>query len=258
MNVDADRAAAAMQHVWRELTERAPQGMWRRADSGVIAFVSGLPAPPMNGAYAFGPEVDFEELRSSLQAVAEADVPFCLHGRPSMRGPLAALADEFGLVLEEEVPMMVLDDPQALEAATQIDGLQVRQLADAEQDVHIEVAAAGFGMPIELAHEIMKLVGLGPGQRIYVGLVGATPVTTAIAQPSVDDSVGIFNVATPPEHRRHGYGGAVTAAAILDSLRRGATWAWLQTSADGFPVYQRLGFRVAEIWPLWVTPSPLD
>jgi len=67
--------------------------------------------------------------------------------------------------------------------------------------------------------------------------------------------VGIFNVATPPEHRGHGYGAAITAQAIHDGFAAGAELSWLQSSAMGESVYRRLGFRAVESYVLFYRPD---
>jgi ribosomal protein S18 acetylase RimI-like enzyme len=55
---------------------------------------------------------------------------------------------------------------------------------------------------------------------------------------------GIYSVATPPEHRRQGYGEAVTRAAI-NAARLPAV---LQPSAMGEAIYRRMGFEpLAEV-----------
>jgi predicted acetyltransferase len=49
-------------------------------------------------------------------------------------------------------------------------------------------------------------------------------------------------VATPPEHRRRGYGAAVTWAAIEEGRRQGCDHAALQASELGAPIYRSMGF----------------
>jgi predicted GNAT family acetyltransferase len=90
-----------------------------------------------------------------------------------------------------------------------------------------------------------------PGVRCYLGEVGGQAVTTGVGV-TLGDSTGVFNIATPPAHRRRGYGAAVTARAVADGLAAGAKWAWLQASPAGYATYTRLGFETAETWKCWL------
>jgi N-acetylglutamate synthase len=255
MDIDGDRVAAVFEGLLRDLATGAPERYWRRLEYGMVAFVSEIPVPSMNGVYVFRADVEISEVRTLLKAVSEANFPFCLQARPSLRGALAGVADELGMVPDDDVPLMVLEDPAALKGASQLDGLEVRRLAEGQYSIHEDLLAAGFEMPLEVAHAVMQFVGSAQGLREFVGDVGGTGVTTALTVPSLEASIGVFNVATPPEQRRKGYGAAITAAAVLDGLDNGAIFAWLQSSVAGYAVYQRLGFRTVESWPVWVIPS---
>ena len=106
--------------------------------------------------------------------------------------------------------------------------------------------------PPDLFATIITETTLGlPAVRAYVGEVGGTPVATAIAA-TIGDAVGVFNVATAAEHRRSGYGAAVTARAISDGRAAGATWSWLQSTEAASRVYERLGFATLEQWSCWL------
>ena len=80
------------------------------------------------------------------------------------------------------------------------------------------------------------------GIEYYLARLEEKDVCTAIGY-TVDDTVGIFNVATPPEFRRRGYGSIITAYAVQAGFDAGADFAYLQSSAMGESVYRRLGFR---------------
>jgi N-acetylglutamate synthase len=129
----------------------------------------------------------------------------------------------------------------------------VIEVLDPEQAaVHAAVAAAGFQAPVEAFIGLMTPAMLErPGVRAYLGRVDGEPVATGVGV-SLRNQVGIFNVATLPGHRRRGYGAAITARAVCDALDARAQWAWLQSTADGYRVYEKLGFRTLEAWEYWI------
>jgi ribosomal protein S18 acetylase RimI-like enzyme len=149
------------------------------------------------------------------------------------------------------------DDPVAPAMVAELDGLpdpvairgvdiEVANSGDAAFDAAL-VSGAGFGMPAAMATDmaaVFRRLGErpdGPG-RYFVARLDGRPVAAAISVLD-DDAVGIYNVATVPEARGRGIGGAITLAALLDGRRRGATLGVLEASPMGRPVYERLGFR---------------
>jgi GNAT superfamily N-acetyltransferase len=159
------------------------------------------------------------------------------------------------MVYLEDIPLMVIEDPGQLDAAQEVGGLVIRELLPEEAPLHARVAAAGFEVPAEMFLQLMTSTVLAmPGVRCYMGEAGGQPVTTGLGV-TLGSNVAIFNIATPPEHRRRGYGAAVTARAVADGLAWGAQWSWLQSSVGGHKVYERLGFRTIEAWPCWATQA---
>ena len=77
---------------------------------------------------------------------------------------------------------------------------------------------------------------------------GGAPVSLATRRPAMAGSARIGPVYTPPHHRGHGYGSAVTAAATADVLSGGAVPVLFTDLANPVSneIYQRLGYRAVE------------
>lgn len=253
MAIDGEVAARALTNTWRELVAATSDG-WTRREGGAIAAVTTVPVPTLNVVFVDRPDANLEDVAALLDEIAATRLPHCLQARPECEAVLAPLAQQRGMREDAEIPLMVLEDPRALDDDQPAE-MTIRALLPEEAPVHAHVAALGFEAPEEYFRKLMREAVLSaPGARCYVGEVDREPVTTGFAI-TFADFVGIFNIATPPLHRRHGYGAAVTARAVRDGLRDGASWAWLQSSPAGYPIYERLGFRTVESWRCWVTPQ---
>lgn len=251
MAIDADVVAAALAATWQHLTGALP-GAWVLRNGGAIAWVSGVALPTLNGVWAEGVDPDPDAVAGLLDRVKATGLPHCLQLRPGASPALAGLAAARATSLEMEVPLMVMEDPAAVSRARAPTGLALRELSPEQAGLHASVAAAGFEVPEEPFVQLMRpdLLRL-PGVRCYLGEIEGRAVTTGLGV-TLGDFVGVFNVATPPAHRRQGYGAAVTVRAVADGLAAGAKWSWLQSSPPGHATYARLGFQTAETWPCWV------
>ena len=248
MKIEPDRVGLAFVDAWECLLGSSP-GWWVERRSGVVGGMTYIPLPGFNGAWAYDPGADVEEIGGLLDRVADAGGPYCLQACSEIPG-VADLAGRHGMSAGAAAPLMVLaGEPDS--SADPPPGLVIRELAVSDRLEHVALAAAGFEVGEEYFRDLVtpELAGLSES-HLYVGEVDGEPVTTSIGL-SQGEAVGVVNVATPPEHRGRGYGAAVTMHAVRAGLAEGAGWAWLQASPAGFPVYDRLGFRTVATWRCW-------
>lgn len=78
--------------------------------------------------------------------------------------------------------------------------------------------------------------------RIYVGYLDRVAVAAAELTVS-EGAVGLYNISTLAEHRRRGFGSALTLQPLLEARAEGHRLAVLQASEAGQGVYARLGFE---------------
>lgn len=250
VSIDLDAVATAFADTWEVLLGCTP-GWWAERRRGLVGGVTKVRLPTFNGVWAYGLDPDLDAADELLDRVSGAGLPYCLQARPEA-AQAAELAARRGMEAEADVPLMVLEDPASV-ADPAAPGLTIRELPPVDRHEHATLAAAGFEIDEEyfvalITPEVVDLRGM----RSYIGEVDERPVTTGVGFTR-GDWVGVFNIATPPAHRRRGYGAAVTMRAVRDGLADGARWAWLQASPAGRPVYERLGFRTLTSWRCWIS-----
>lgn len=245
MPIASERAADAVITLLTAVPALDPMNVWFRQVPGAFAMATGVPFPTLNGVWAHGP-ADPDQVDRLLDELPAGGLGYCLQARDPEA--VRTVAQQRGLVAGPEIPLMTL---AGRPTSRPCQGLRIREVERSDFDARTAIAAAGFEVPADAIRAATRLVGRTPGYRMYIGEVQGRAVTTAVGIRDAD-WVGIFDVATPPEHRGHGYGAAITAHAVTEGYASGATWAWLQSSPEGYGVYERLGFRTVEQWALWL------
>jgi hypothetical protein len=211
--------------------------------SDACPFVaSGIPAAFFNGVYATGPTSDPDTtIRDAVTFMAAQQVPWLLWVREGVDDALLEAGRRAGLTDAGGPPAMGLTSIGP--TPPNPDGLVIELVGDEDGiDVTCDLIARGFEMPVEIAHQLVEERTIAePGIAVVVGKVNDEPVTTALVSVT-GTTAGIYNVATPPEHRNRGFGAAATWAAIEQGARLGCDHAVLQASPSGAPVYHAMGF----------------
>jgi N-acetylglutamate synthase len=253
MIADGDRLHSALCAAWERLCSTVEDASFERRDSYIWTVFPSVPVPQFNGVWPLD-DASAPALEGALGEVADLGLPYSVQVRAGRTPAVEREAERLGLVVETEMPGMLVEaDGLHDEDAADVE-LMCAQTADSLAQA-LALAAESFGAPPELfaplyAPEIAQVEGLA----IYVGRVEDVAVTTGVGF-TLSDAVGVFTIATPAAHRGRGYGAAVTARAARDGFAAGGRFAYLQSSALGYSVYRRLGFRDAERYLLYTGPA---
>ena len=243
----ADRVHEGLIAGFGATASRIP-GTWvERRDGYTAAVCPAIPLPGFNGLW-IERDVAPSIVEAAMSDVASTTIPVFLLVRAGTTGAFADTAAALGFRLEESVPAMVVER-DALVAGPRID-VEVRRTGMQERHTAVDLCAAGFGGPRPMFETMYTSIFATPGFAVYEAWIHDQPVSTA-SSCKAHGSVGIFNVATSAEHRRHGYGRSVTERAIRDGFDAGADLAWLQASELGAPVYRAMGFREVDRYDIY-------
>lgn len=203
---------------------------------------TGLPVAFFNGVYPTGPVEEPDKLIADATAfMAERGVPWLLWVRGGMNEALLDAGRRAGLTNAGGPPAMALSAIPEMPPLPE--GLEITVVRNvAELNVARDVGARGFEMPREFVDVLAAESMLNdPTVAIVTGSVDGVPVSTALVGVT-GTTAGIYNVATPPEHRRRGYGEAITWAAVAEGRRLGCDHSVLQASPMGAPIYRQMGY----------------
>jgi ribosomal protein S18 acetylase RimI-like enzyme len=250
---DAERIHEVLRAMFENICDVFDDARFERRDGYDFLVFPPIPIPQFNAVWPLDDSAA-PSLAGALEEIGQLRLPFSVQIRQGRTPAFEEEAKRLGLTAKEPIPGMLVRP----------DELTVRELADLEI-VRIEtadglaqalaVAAAGFGAPADVLAPIYMLeVARLDGIAYYLGRVDGRDVSTSIGY-TLADTVGVFNVATPPEHRGRGYGAALTAQAAREGFEAGAELAWLQSSAMGVSVYRGLGFREVQAYALLTRPS---
>lgn len=138
-------------------------------------------------------------------------------------------------------PLMVLEHPVPASSRLAVDVRCCREPADLE--LWASTMSAGYGVPLDMAVAFTSPVRVAvPGYSLFLGYLDGEPVATSCLYLS-HGVAGVFLVSTLPGRRGNGLGTTLTWHAVSRGIEAGADIASLQSTAAGYAMYERMGFR---------------
>jgi GNAT superfamily N-acetyltransferase len=179
-------------------------------------------------------------------------VPYRYFLGPSSKNPdtVRAALHTLGRQRQAELPALWLDFADVRGSITEriaATGLRVVQVENRHQrDQWVRILAEGSGLSSPLADffsSYLDMQGIGPYTRFPCFLGYANGQPAAVSAYYVGGGVvGLYCVATLPQHRRKGFAAAMSWAAIRRARQRDHAGIGGYASPMGLPVYQRMGF----------------
>jgi len=116
------------------------------------------------------------------------------------------------------------------------------------------ITSTAFHLPFATARAIYGAAGFWQaGYRGWVGYRNGRPLATA-ATVVAGGAIGLYSVATLPEHRRRGYGEAIARHALAEARSESGLDRYvLQSTASGHSMYERMGYRRVAGFAIYVS-----
>ena len=218
---------------------------------GASIASAGVTFQMFNAAFLAAPIVTEAEL---VQRILLPSVHFQTRGQewaywvcedwiePRVRKRSRRVFEQHGLRLSTELPGMIAG--RLLPPLKPLPKLDVRRVSGKDtRAAFCEIGSVCFHVPIPWFHEVFDSESVWKRFAAYVGYFDGEPVSTT-AVVTGGGAIGVYNVATVPEHQRRGFGEAVMRSALADVGRdhAGAPLI-LQSTPVGLRLYQRMGFR---------------
>ncbi len=218
---------------------------------GLSIAAAGVAFQMFNAAFLSTPVASETEL---AQRISLASVHFAARGlewafwvcedfmEPRASRRSRQIFERNGLRFSVELPGMVAE--RIAPPVKPLPALEIHRVADAAtRAAFCGIGSTCFHVPIAWLSEVFDGAGVWQRFNAHVAYVDGEPVATA-ATVLGGGAVGVYNVATLPDHRRRGYGEAVMRHALEEARREhGIERTTLQSTPAGYGIYERMGYH---------------
>jgi GNAT superfamily N-acetyltransferase len=250
-----DAAVNAFYETLSRLVELSPGMYERQSAAGTRLVFTGLPMPTLN-VVCVGAEPCLDEVDAFARELSTADVAWSIQLRRDADPSLLDLAARYGRTCSSTLPLLVWDAGLAPSLPASVPhGTTVREVPGSEHEMFAAALVSGFEMPNEVAEVFAQPALLdAPGMTAFVLERSGEMVATGF-NIVVGDQVGMYSGSVPPQHRRNGYYRALVTARLRHAVASGARYAFTQNTPMSRPLYESLGFRLAETWTYLTSES---
>jgi ribosomal protein S18 acetylase RimI-like enzyme len=169
-----------------------------------------------------------------------------------LRREASRIFKRHGLRPLTEAPGMYTD--RLAPVSRELPALDVRPVADeATRNAFSDVMSTAFEIPHSVSLSVYGAPRAWRGSfEGYVGYSKGRAVTTAAAVIT-GDVIGLYSVATLPQHRRLGFAEAIMRQVIEQAQRsRSVSRLVLQATSSGFSLYEAMGYRTVTSFNVFI------
>ena len=248
-----DELRTSFHRLFRKLEGPDSSARFRQIENSFL-FYSGYELAFVNQAAIFdrSPEVLEEALKEMATWKIKCSV--------SLAGPglvHASTLKDRGFTPGGGSPLMALAVDSSLNEFTLRTGLRVERTTMSHNfDLNMDLLSKTFGMDREISVGLAKPTIEDPETFRYILFDGDTPVSSSVFLVE-GDIAGCFDVVTPAEHQRKGYGEELMKFMVKEQAQLGRKLIILQASEAGEVLYRRIGFQVIEYYQTWVLENPV-
>ncbi|MFF3606770.1 GNAT family N-acetyltransferase [Streptomyces sp. NPDC002463] len=243
------QAAGAFRAAVEALAESLPNGFVEHGPGGALLAFTRSQIPALNGIVSVAAAPDTTEIGLLCENAAKQAqrLPWSIRLRGEPEEALVGLALDHGLGTVSRQPFM-LRRLTGTRKETAGGGGPVRPLRSDESETFAEVLGAAFGAPPAVITSLYTPAVLSlPFVRAYLAEADGEPVAAGLGILT-EQHVGLANIGTLPEYRRRGLARAITDTVVQDATHAGAHTAYLHSSDEAVPLFERAGFHVEESW----------
>lgn len=211
---------------------------------GAVCWYSSSSVPLFNGAGLFSEGLfNAGTIKAIEDYFAERGHPFCLVTLDGLVPDAYERLREFSYVEFDSSPAMLLEGP-AHRWLQEPSGLWVARVqSPVEMAAFRSVLSRVFAISAEeITHILSDRLLQASTVLNYLGWLDGEPVATG-TMVLAGSIPGVWNVGTLPVFRRQGLAAEIMHRLVTDAARLGYPSTMLLSSADGLPLYARLGYR---------------